>query len=306
MKNSTFTFSDHAGVELFVYKWAPDSGAPKAVIQIAHGMGEHAARYEHVAESLTTAGYLVYADDHRGHGKTAKTVEKTGQIDPDGWKGCIQDLKQLTDIIKKENPGLPVFFFGHSWGSFMGQNYIQDYGKEIKGAILSGTSGKQNLLGGLIFIANRKIKKDGLSFKDATMNGLALDPLNKPFKPNRTTHDWLSRDEKVVDAYKADPFCGFLMTNGFWIEFAMGMKHVWTPANEAKIPKDLPIYLFTGEKDPVNVATKNFMVLLNRYIKMGIRDVSYKIYEGARHETLNELQKEDVKKDLVDWLDRHL
>ena len=163
MKASTFTFKDHADVEIFVYKWVPDSGTGKAAIQIAHGLAEHAARYEHVAQSLTDAGYIVYADDHRGHGKTAKTKDKLGQLNPDGWAGVVKDLKQLTDIIKKENPGLPVFLVAHSWGSLLAQDYISQFGSEIRGVVLSGTNGKQpwiiRKLGPIL--AKKEVKKIG-------------------------------------------------------------------------------------------------------------------------------------------------
>jgi alpha-beta hydrolase superfamily lysophospholipase len=306
MKESTFTFTDHAGVTLFVYKWTPDTEKPKAIVQIVHGLGEHAARYAHVAQDLTNAGYSVYADDHRGHGKTAGSLEMRGNIKPDGWEGCIKDLKQLTDIIRKENPGVPVFLLGHSWGSFMTQDYIQRWGSELKGVILSGTAGKQGLLGGLIIIAKRIIKKEGEDGISPMMAKLSLDPMNKPFAPNRTTHDWLSRDDAVVDKYKADPFCGFDLPNYFWLQFALGLKKIWDKKNEALIPKDLPTYLFCGSMDPVSQLTKTFKILVERYKKLGIKDIESKIYEGARHETLNEINKEEVKSDLISWLNRHL
>src|SRR4030042_3255467 len=129
MKLSTFSFKDHDGIDIFVYKWAPD-GEVKAVLQIAHGMVEHGARYARPAEKFTQAGYVVYLNDHRGHNKTAKDLDKKGQLGPGGWESMVKDLKQLTDIIKKENPGLPVFLLGHSMGSFLAQEYIQQYGKE--------------------------------------------------------------------------------------------------------------------------------------------------------------------------------
>jgi len=307
MKQVEFKFVDHKNVEIHCNKWYPEQNDNiKAVVQISHGLGEHALRYTHVAESFTQSGYIVYADDHRGHGKTAGKIENLGQIDPDGWPGCIQDLYILNQKIKEENPGLPIFYLGHSWGSVMGQDFIQQHGDEIKGAILTGTFGKQALLGALTIIAKILIKKDGPNAVSPLMAKLSLDPLNKPFAPNRTTHDWLSRDEKVVDAYISDPFCGFNMKNSYWLEFALGLKKIWKKKNEQKIPKDLPILLMTGSNDPVNVQTKTFLTLVERYQKLGIKDLTYKIYDQARHEILNELQKEQVKKDIIDWMDSHL
>ena len=300
----TLTYTDHTNLEITYYKWAA-GGTPKAVVQMVHGMGEHALRYDHVAQTLNAAGYLVYAEDHRGHGKTSE-VTGVGLLGSDGWQGTVENLKELHDIIKKENPALPVFLLGHSWGSFMSQNFIQNWGSELKGVILSGTGGKQATLGVLIMLAKRINKKSGPAGITPLMQKLSVEPLNKPFQPSKTSHDWLSRDEAVVQTFLDDPLCGAPMPNGYWLEFALGLKHIWTKANEAKIPKDLPIFMITGELDPVNVQTKTFMILVKRYQKLGIKDLTYKIYDGARHEVLNELQKDDVKQDIVNFLDSHL
>ncbi|MFH1313059.1 MAG: alpha/beta hydrolase, partial [Candidatus Eisenbacteria bacterium] len=138
MESSTFTYKDQDGVEVFVYKWSPGS-SPEAAVQIAHGLAEHAARYEEFAEFLTGAGYVCYADDHRGHGKTAGDGKNLGRLGPGGWDSTVKALKALTDIIKKDNPGIPLFMIGHSWGSLLAQDYIEQWGSEIKGIILSGT-----------------------------------------------------------------------------------------------------------------------------------------------------------------------
>ena len=305
MQHETFTYTDSEGNEIFVNKWTPDAGqTPKAALQIAHGLGEHSARYSHVAEAAVGRGYIVYADDHIGHGKTAGDVDKLGTGFKKGtWELLVENLKQLTDVIKQENPGLPVFFLGHSWGSFMGQDYIQNYGDELAGAIFSGTSGAQDMLGPLNFIAKLITFFKGAGKVTALFDKLALKPLNDAFKPNRTTHDWLSRDEEVVDKYIEDPYCGFDLVNGFWVEFARGMKKIWNSKNEAKIPTDLPILLFTGAKDPVNNFGENFMKLVDRYQALGIEDLTFKLYEDARHETLNELEKDQTIADVLDWLD---
>jgi len=139
---TTFTFSDSDGFEVFVYKWSPaDDRKPKAAIQITHGAAEHGGRYARFGEFLAANGYVVYADDHRGHGKTAGTLEKAGTVGPAGWNGMMESVHELSEIIKKENPGLPLIFFGHSMGSMMGQRYMQLWGDEILGIVLSGTFG---------------------------------------------------------------------------------------------------------------------------------------------------------------------
>jgi len=304
MKSSTFTFKDQDGVEIFVYKWEPESN-PKAIVQISHGMMEHAARYERFAKALTAEGYVVYANDHRGHGKSA-TPEQKGLMGPNGWSGAVKSIKALTDVIKKEKPNLPVFLLGHSWGSFMAQNYIQDYGKELKGVILSGTNGKQGLLGPGLMIAKGEVKKKGIDGLGTKMDGMSFNGYNKRIKKPKTRSDWLSRDEKEVEKYVNDPECGFVCKNGFFVDLLSGLKHIWSKEQEAKIPKDLPIYIFAGSEDPVSNYTKGIQELIGRYNKLGIKNLTYKFYPGGRHEMLNETNRDEVTKDTIAWLNSQL
>ncbi len=307
MKSSTFTFKDHDGIEVFVYQWAPE-GKAKAIVQIAHGMAEHAARYARPAESFVQAGYVVYANDHRGHNKTAKDLDKKGQLGPGGWASMIKDLKQLTDMIKKENPGLPVFLLGHSMGSFLSQAYIQQWGNELKGVILSGTTGTQPKLlltiGTLIAKITAKIK--GPNAPGVFLDKMSFGRFNKPFEPAKTKFDWLSRDEAEVKKYVEDPWCGFVCPNSFFVEMVSGLSILWKKDLEAQIPKNLPIYLFSGAQDPVSSNATGVVALLNRYQKLGIVNVSKKIYEGGRHEMFNETNREEVYQDVIAWLDAHL
>ncbi len=306
MKSTTFTFKDHDGIEVFVYKWLPEGNA-KAVIQIAHGMAEHAARYARPAEGFTQAGYIVYANDHRGHGKTAKDLDKRGQLGPGGWESVAKDMKELTDIIKKENPGLPVFLLGHSMGSFLAQEYIQQWGKELKGAILSGTNGTQSKLVLALgkMIAKSAVKKQGANTPGVKMDKMSFGSFNKQFEPAKTKFDWLSRDDAEVKKYVDDQWCGFVCSNSFFVELLTGLSTIWKKQNEAKIPKDLPIYMFSGSKDPVGANTKGVVALFNRYQKLGITDVSKKFYENGRHESFNETNRDEVVKDVIAWLDAH-
>ncbi|MHA1730536.1 MAG: lysophospholipase [Promethearchaeota archaeon] len=307
MQEKTFTFEDHDGIEIFVYNWRPDPGTePKAVVQIAHGMAEHAGRYARPAEALTRAGYVVYANDHRGHGKTAGSLDKVGQLGPDGWNGMVKDAKMLTDIIKEENPGLPVFLLGHSMGSFITQNYIQNWGSELKGAILSGTNGKQPVIGVATWIAKKQVKKHGPDTPNEMLNKLSFGKFNKAFEPARTEFDWLSRDDEEVKKYIDDPFCGWVAPSQFFVELLKGLKTIWNKENEARIPKDLPIYLFSGSKDPVSNQTKGVLKLIDRYKKLGIKDIKWKFYPNGRHEMFNETNRDKVVQDLIAWLGAHL
>ncbi|HMF34513.1 MAG TPA: alpha/beta hydrolase [Candidatus Lokiarchaeia archaeon] len=306
MDSSTFTFTDADGVEIFVYKWLPDDGNPKAIVQISHGMAEHAGRYERFADVLTNGGYGVYANDHRGHGKTALGEDKQGQLGPNGWDGAVKVMKQLTDTIKQEFPGVPVFLFGHSWGSFMTQNYIERWGSELKGAVLSGTVGKNPLLKLAPMLGKGDIKKNGPNATGGKLENMTVVALNKSFEPAKTPKDWLSRDEAEVEKYIADPFCGKPFPNSFYLDLVNMLLNSWNKKNEQKIPKDLPILLVAGTRDPVGNFTKGVKPLADRYKKYGIKDVTTKFYEGARHETLNETNRDEVMKDFLAWFDAHL
>ena len=306
MTGETFTFKNQDGIEIFVYKWVPDPGVKtKAVVQIAHGGAEHAGRYAHVGEALAKAGYVVYADDHRGHGKTGQKAGRLGKLSPGGWDGMVRDLKELTDIIKKDYPGLPVFLLGHSMGSFLTQSCIQNWGNELRGALLTGTTGEPfELPAGIMESIQRQIEEKGL---DATAEEFTelTKAFNEPFKPAKTGFEWLTRDEAEVQKYIDDPLSGFAFSYGSLIEMA-GMFIMGDPKILQKIPKDLAIYIFVGSMDPVSGMGKGAEVLFKRYQELGIKDITFKVYPGGRHELFNELNREEVIQDVVAWLDAHL
>lgn len=308
MIEKNFSFKDKDGVDIFVYKWEPEtSDNVLGIVQIAHGMAEHAARYSRFAEKLTDAGYIVYANDHRGHGKTAKKVENVGYCGEDGFNWMVKDMKELTSIIKKENPYLPVFLFGHSMGSMLSQMYIELYGNELKGVILSGTSGKQGFILNLgILMAKRQVLKIGVKTPSETMNKMTFASYNKEFTPTRTPFDWLSRDEKEVDKYIKDPFCGGVFSAGFFYDFLRGLREIHNKEKMEMIPKELPVYFMSGAKDPVGKDCKTIISLIEAYKKMGIRDVSYKFYKDGRHEMLNEINRDEVMKDIIHWINKRL
>ncbi len=305
-QDTTFRFTDPDGYEIFVYRWGPpDSVTPKAVVQIEHGAAEHALRYERLARFLNQHGYIVYADDHRGHWKTAGTLDKAGICGPDGWDGMVKDAKLLTDIIKEKHPELPVFLFGHSMGSFMAQQYIQNWGEGLAGAILSGSTGVSLVDASIIPVAEQAAQGDAANQPSEIFLGLFAS-VNEPFEPVKTPFDWLSRDEAEVQKYIEDPWCGFAFTNGMTYEFVKGMVNLFNPDNEARIPKDLPVYIISGEMDPVG-ANDGVMALVNRYQdELGLSNVSYHLYPGARHEILNETNRDEVHADLLAWLDEKL
>ena len=222
-------------MDIFTYRWAPDTGKPKACIQISHGLGEHAERYTEFAEHFTSKGFACYANDQRGHGRTAGVESRRGILGPGGWDSVVKDLKQLTDIIKKEFPGTPVFFVGHSWGAYLGQDYAQRFGSELKGLVQSGSSGRQSFVvqNFGVLLAKRAVRKLGADTPSELAYRLTFQAFNRKFlpSPTGTDFDWLSRDPAVVKKYTGDPWCGFRISNGGALEMILGVKKTWNPRN---------------------------------------------------------------------------
>lgn len=309
MKSEDFTFVSDEGTEIFVYKWLPEAkNKIIGVVQIAHGMAENAMRYETLAKKLTDDGFAVYANDHRGHGKTAESFEKQGILaDSEGFKWMVEDVHKLTRIIKEKHADIPVFLLGHSMGSFIAQKYIMLYGNELNGVVLSGTNGKQGLmltLGSFVALAECQLK--GRDTKSLRLTRMSFGKYNDNFKPLRTKFDWLSRDNSEVDKYITDPYCGEVFTSGFYYDFLEGLKEIEKQKNMAKVPKYLPIYMFSGAKDPVGKEGNGVRNLYDSYKSLGVKDVQIKLYDGGRHEMLNEINKEEVMEDLLKWINAHV
>lgn len=310
MVEKTFTFKASDGEEIFAYNWQPEdeNNNVKGIVQIAHGMAEAAHRYKRFAEKLVKEGYIVYANDHRGHGKTAPSLDEIGYIGPDGYNRMVQDMKEFTDLIRdRENKDLPLFLFGHSMGSFLAQRYISHYGDNIQGVILSGTSGDQGFVLNIgISIAKREVAKKGPKARSPRLNNLSFGSYNKKFEPSRTEFDWLTRNEKEVDKYIKDPYCGGIFTTSFYYDFFKGLKENFEKSNLENIPKNLPIYIFAGDKDPVGNMGKGVLKLVKCYQRLGIKDLEYKLYKDGRHEMLNEINRDEVMEDVINWLDKHI
>lgn len=307
MKSAHFSHKASDGRLIHVWHWLPE-GDPKALILIAHGMAEHGARYERFAMKLTAAGYAVWTPDHRGHGKTATETELGYLADKDGFRRVVDDLHELAVAASGEYPGLPLFLFGHSMGSFLAQYYIALYGQGLAGCVLSGTSGPMPaplLMGGKLVAALGCAFK-GRRAKAPLANSMSFGSYNDAFKPVRTAFDWLSRDEAEVDKYVADPLCGFICTYGFFHDLLEGLTYIHRPDTLGRIPRELPIFMASGAKDPVGGATGAVDALEGIYHRLGIKDVGMKLYEGAHHEILNETNREEVMADIIAWLDaRH-
>jgi len=307
-------FESHDGAKLYLYRWAPEQGS-RAVLHIVHGMGEHAFRYRRLAEKLTQSGIEVWAADQRGHGKTANPdvndLGKGGLLGHCGDNNSIAcvtaDVHALNKLIRKRVPNVPLFLLGHSWGSFIVQNYIE-YSDDliINGCILSGTKGPGDFMitAGvplMIVAAALKGQRNGSRFALSLADGA----YNKPFKPNRTAFDWLSRDEEEVDKYVNDPLCGFLCSSGFYRDLVKLLYNIHRSDALARIKRSLPVYVFSGSADPVGEMSKSPTALVEAYRKLGINDCEFVLYPGARHETLNETNREEVMDNLLSWINKH-
>jgi alpha-beta hydrolase superfamily lysophospholipase len=304
---STFTLTTPDGVALFTYCWLPN-GRPKAVVQIAHGLAEHAARYARLAAALNAAGYAVYANDHRGHGRTVKSAGDLGFFaERDGWRKCVGDLWQLNRHIAAAHPGLPIVLLGHSMGSTLAEQFMgdPDHGDALAGVVLSGANGKPTLLakiGGVITWAERA--RLGARGKSKLVQSLTFDAFNKNFAPARTAFDWLSRDPAEVDKYVADPLCGFPATVQLWIDLLEGWAAVSCAAHRNRVPKALPLYLISGGRDPVSGNTRQLEPWMAEYRAAGVVNMTHKFYPDARHELFNEINRDEVTADLIGWLDQ--
>lgn len=298
MRLETFGVS-RAGRDVFVRRWA-DEGASKATVQISHGVAEHGGRYEQFAKALTEAGYVVYASDHRGHGPACPAADLAFFAETGGWRACLDDLSAVADNIAEREPGLPRVFFGHSMGSFFGQTFIAERGATLAAAVLSGTAGAPPAILPLGRLVTRFERwRLGARGKSPIVQTLMMGELNKDFRPARTPFDWLSRDEAEVDKYVNDPLCGFEITNALALDLIEGISGLASLATAQRIPKDLPIYLVKGARCSVG---KRLDALVDIYRQAGLARVTVKIYPDARHETLNEINRDEVTADLIGWL----
>lgn len=307
MRTSSYIYTARDGVAIHVRHWLPE-GKAKAIILVAHGMAEHAARYERFATSLTQAGFEVHAPDHRGHGQTGEKASSLGYFgNRGGFRQVVEDLHGISEKARADAPGLPVYLFGHSMGSFVAQYYIALFGAELSGCVLSGTSGPMPgaLLAGGSLVANLGSLFKGRRAPAPLANKLSFGSYNDAFKPTRTEFDWLSRDTAEVDKYVADPLCGFLCSYGFFQDLMRGLKEIHSPGTLAAIPEALPVYLVAGAADPVGAASGSVDALAEIYRGLGLTDVEEKLYPGARHEILNETNRDEVSTDILAWLARH-
>lgn len=290
-------FTSHDGKELSVCYWE-NAGDAKAVVLISHGMSEHAERYAEFAEYLNANGYIVIADDHRGHGRTDPERLGMAEAGKDLFADTVKDMKALTDMAK-EKYGLPVILFGHSYGSFLSQAYIEEYSDGIIACVLSGSALYGKLLASFgALVAGMKSKKHadepGKFFVKITFDGYDK-------KIGEGKNGWLSRNAVNNSKYADDPLSGFLCSNAFYKYMFGGMKKL-AKEKRVKARKDLPVFVIYGSKDYVGNCGKLTEKLVDKYVKAGLT-VEVKRYEGARHELTNEINRAEVFEDVTEFFD---
>ncbi|WP_411289251.1 alpha/beta fold hydrolase [Phenylobacterium sp.] len=270
-----FRYQGADGVPLAAFRWAT-SDPPRAILQLAHGAGEHAGRYREPLAPVLAAGFAVYAADHRGHGLTSG-MSHLGDFGPGGAPACVADMAELSKLARAENPGLPLVLIGHSMGAMFAQAYLLEHSGLIDALVLSGTTGPGPRLPG--------------------------GP-NSIFPNPRTAYDWLSRDEAEVDKYIADPLCGIQFSEASMASFVALRSRELSVEALAGVKRGLPVYVFVGDEDPINRRLEGLEPLIAAYRGAGL-SVTLKAYPGGRHEMLNETNREDVVRDLLAWLEAH-
>ena len=309
MKYTTHTFKTRDQENIFYYKWdSLPSIAIKGIIQISHGIGEHAGRYQRIAELFQEQGYIVYANDHRIHGRSANSIEMMGIYEgEDYFEDATEDMRELTLIIKKQHPTKKIILFGHSMGSLLSREYVTRYGQDLEALILSGTASYMKGIGTLGMLSANMIQVfKGRSKQNNFLKSISFSEFNKNFKPNRTAFDWLSNDESQVDLFAADPYRTEDFSLSIFQDIIKGSKKINAKNTFNSTPKSLPIYVFSGDKDPVGEMGNGVKKITRQYTNAGIKDVTLKLYKGGRHEMLNEINKEQVESDVIAWLNSRI
>lgn len=298
-----FSFPVRNNTKIHCCKWEPE-GEPCGFIQIIHGIAEYAARYEGLAKVFTDHGFVVVAEDHMGHGGSISEGIPQGCI-AGGWGEMASDSYRLFAMTKEDYPELPCFLYGHSMGSFLTRTLLYTYPDAgWDGVVISGTGWMPKIvLKGGRGVCKFEGRKD-MNASNPTVSKLMFGSYNKGFENPRTPYDWLSRDEAVVDRYIADPLCGFDPSVGLAYEMLGGMLRNQDAKNLAKMPKNLPVFFVAGAKDPVGSEGKGVEQTAAAFRAAGMKDVTCKLYPDCRHEMHNELNKEELHRDVLAFFER--
>lgn len=312
MNMKSFMLKMDDGYELSINRWQPDTEEEiKGVIQLHHGLAEHSLRYDRFGSVLAENGWVLNAYDMRGHGRSAENAEKNGTgifgklADKKGFDRAVLDLKAVTDNLKNDFPGKKTILMGHSFGSFVSQGFIEEFGSSIDACILCGTAGpRPALVGAGSFFAHLITFFTGKNAIVPLLDKLAFGSYNAKIQNPRTEFDWLSANELNVDMYKMDNWCGFPLTASFFCSMLEGLNKIHKSKNIKKIPTDLPVFFIWGSDDPVGSYGASIKDLIKIYQTNGMKKIDFKEYPGDRHEILNENDKEKVENDIIEWVNK--
>ncbi len=307
--NQEFRFPSADGTTtLYGRTWAPEHGAPRAVLQLVHGIAEHIGRYDRFARFMSDHGYLVCAEDHLGHGNTPENAEDLGYTaDKDGWVKMTDNVRALHERIAPQYPGIPYFILGHSMGSFLTRSYLIRYPGTVDACALLGTGQQPEsvLKAGLAACRLEQIRL-GKRGRSKLLQSLCFGAYNSQFKPNRTESDWVCSVDEVVDAYIADPFCQVMPTVTLMRDMLTGIRFNQQAENLAKMDKTTPVFFLSGDQDPVGSNGKGVRAAYQSFLDAGCGHVRLKLYPGGRHEMLNEHNWQDVYDELLSWFDQQI
>jgi len=283
LTSKQFEMTSTDGLRIACARWS-NRAPPRGLLQIAHGMGEHIGRYQTLIEELAHAGLVVYGNDHRGHGRTARSRGELGNFGPGGFDLMVKDMFRLSLKARDENPNQPLILLGHGMGSFAAQQYVLKHSDLLDGLVLSGSG----VLDGLARLARSAQPAENF--------------LNASFMPARTSFDWLSRDPDVADAFLRDPLCFGTLQPASMKSFLSAAPKLANPRRLRSIRRALPIYLFSGSEDPVGRQLEGPRILMGRYRRAGLSNISHHFYPGGRHEMLNEINAVEVRTNLLLWI----
>lgn len=306
LKNCTlqcFSFISSDGkTAVAAYRFDP-LGPVKAVLQISHGMCEYIMRYAAFADSLAAEGIAVWGHDHLGHGATAQTADDLGFIaESDGARLLVEDVHKMTQEIRKEYPGTPLVLFGHSMGSFVARQYLAVYGEELNAAIICGTAGPQSPAGAGKIMASVIRAFKGKRHRSNFLKNVSFAGYMKTYEKGCSPLAWLTRDEAVVEKYSKDPLCMYVFTVEAYYDLFDLLAGVSSKKWAAQVPTKLPVLVISGEDDPVGSWGKGPRTVYERLQNAGLSDVKLILYPGARHEIHNETNKEEVIRDILNWI----
>ena len=302
LKEFTFLSTDEK-TNIYVREYVPD-GEVKGVVQIAHGLAEHCRRYDDFMEFLAENGFAVSANDHLGHGKSVQDEEHRRFFAEElGWEKVVGDMKQLRDIQKEKYPGIPFILFGHSMGSFLTRTCMIKYPRDFDGYILSGTGQMVGLnMRIACSLARNECRKVGVMTPSPKLSKIAFGAYNKRISNPKTENDWLSANADNVDDYQLDPLCGGIFTAGLFRDMMGGLLYISNKRNLLKMNKKAPVLLISGTEDPVGDYGRGVVRTCELFKWAMMKDITLKLYEGDRHEVLNELDKKQVYEDVLEWI----